>query len=370
MKYINSAIFTIAILAVSSLPVFAQESATRVVDEVVAQVNDSVITLSQVKRETDEAVDSLVKEGKTPEQARTEIEAKQGELIAGIINEELLMQKGKDDGFDSDVDAQINQRFVEIMKQQNVKTLDALYKAMEASGVNQESIRALWRKQITRDMVLNREVDSKVYLGWTAREIKAYYEANKAKFTKPETVTVTEIFLNFAGRDMEATKEKAKQLVQQARGGADFAKLVADNSDRPDVQTNKGKAGPLSIKDLDKVFADAIKDVKIGGITEPVETAEGMEIFRIDERQKASAESFYDETEVRKAMTYEKLPEERKKFMTNLRQDAYIKISESYRPVVSPLLFAEDRNTNKAEAKKSEDKDKKENKKDGKKNEK
>lgn len=362
MKYISSAIYTIAFLAVSSLSIFAQESETRVVDEVVAQVNDSVITLSQVKRESDEAVDSMVKEGKkTPEQARSEIEAKQGELIAGIINEELLMQKGKDSGADSEVEAQINQRFLEIMKQQGVKTLDALYKAMEASGVNQEEIRALWRKQITREAVLNREVDSKVYLGWTAKEIKAYYEANKAKFTKPETVTVSEIFLNFAGRDEAAVREKAKQLIQQARGGADFAKLVEDNSDRPDVKTTKGKTGPLNVKDLDKIFADAIKDVKIGGISEPIETAEGIEIFRIDERQKASSESFYDETEVRKAMTYEKLPEERKKFMTNLRQDAYIKISESYRPMVSPILFAEDR---KAEAKKPEDK------KDTKKNEK
>lgn len=363
MRYIHSAIFTIAILAVSSLTIFAQESETRVVDEVVAQVNDSVITLSQVKRETAEAVDSLVKEGgKTPDQARSEIEGKQGELIAGIINEELLMQKGKDSGADSDIEAQINQRFVEIMKQQNVKTLDALYKVMQASGVEPDEIRTLWRKQITRESVLNREVDSKVYLGWTAKEIKTYYEANKVKFTKPETVTISEIFLNFAGRDMNATKEKAKQLVQQARGGADFAKLVTENSDRPDVATTKGKAGPLNIKDLDKVFAEAIKDVKVGGVTEPIETADGIEIFRIDDLQKASAESFYDETEVRKAMTYEKLPEERKKFMSNLRQDAYIKISDTYRPMVSPLLFADDR---KAEVKKTDEK-----KTDGKKNEK
>jgi len=368
MKYINSAIFTIAILAVSSLSVFAQESETRVVDEVVAQVNDSVITLSQIKRETDEAIESLVKEGKTPEQARAELESKQGELIAGIITEELLMQKGKDEGMESDVNAQINQRFVEIMKQQNVKTLEKLYEAMIASGVEPDSIRALWRKQITREMVLNREVDSKVYGGWTAKEIKAYFEANKAKFTKPETVTITELFLNFAGRDEPAVREKAKQIVQQARAGTDFVKLVEENSDRPDVKTSKGKAGPLNVKDLDKIFADAIKDVKVGGISEPVETSEGMEIFRIDERQKASAESFYDENEVRKAMTYEKLPEERKKFMSNLRQDAYIKISESYRPVVSPILFADDRN--KAEAKKTEDKkdDKKDTKKDSKKN--
>ncbi len=190
-------------------------------------------------------------------------------------------------------------------------------------------------------------------MGWTAREIKAYYEANKAKFTKPETVDISEIFLNFAGRDEAEVKEKAKQIVQQARGGADFGKLAEENSDRPDVKTNKGKVGTLNVKDLDKVFADGIKDVPVNGIAEPVITAEGVEVFRIDARSKASTDSVYDETEVRKAMTYEKLPDERKKYMTNLRQDAYIKISETYRPMVSPLLFADDR---KVESKKSDDK--------------
>lgn len=356
MKRINSAIFIIAILAFSSLASFAQESETKVVDEVVAQVNDSVITLSQVKREMNEAIDVSVKEGKkSPEQARADIEGKQGELIAGIINEELLMQKGKESGADADVEAQINQRFLEIMKQQNLKTLDSLYKAMETSGVNQQDIRELWRRQITRDAVLQREVDSKLYFGWTPKEIKTYFEANKTKFTKPETITISEIFLSFAGRDEAAVREKAKQLVQQARGGADFGKLAEENSERPNVKETKGKAGTLNIKELDKIFAEPLKDVKIGGISEPVETPEGIEIFRVDDRSKASSESFYDETEVRKAMTYEKLPEERKKFMTTLRQDAYIKISENYRPLVSPILFGEDRkDERKAEVKKSE----------------
>ncbi len=76
MKYINSAIFVIAILAFSGSTIFAQESETKVIDEVVAQVNDSVITLSQVKREMNDTVDSTVKEGKaTPEEARAAVES-------------------------------------------------------------------------------------------------------------------------------------------------------------------------------------------------------------------------------------------------------------------------------------------------------
>ena len=352
MKYINSAIFIIAILAFANSAVFAQENEAKVVDEVVAQINNSVITLSQIKREMNEAIDSFVKEGKTPEEAKALIESKQGELIASIINEELILQKGKDlNGLEADVEAQINGRFIEIMKQQNIKSLDALHKAMEASGVDPQGIREVWRKQITKDIVLQREVDSKVYYGWTPKEIKSYYEANKAKFTKPETVSISEIFLGFAGRDETAVREKAKQLLLKLRSGGDFAALAVENSDRPNVKETKGKAGTLNIKELDKVFAEPLKNVKVGGISELIEMPEGIEILRVDARTNASNESVFDENEVRKALTYEKLPDERKKFMTSLREDAYIKISENYRPMVSPIFFADDR---KAEVKKSE----------------
>ena len=51
----------------------------------------------------------------------------------------------------------------------------------------------------------------------------------------------------------------------------------------------------------------------------------------------------FDEGAVRLAMTNEKIVDEQKKFMKELREDAYIKISENYRPIVSPILFADER---------------------------
>ena len=343
MKYIIPAIFLIAFLFTTNLTAFAQETELKVVDQVVAQVNDGVITLSRVKREMNEAIESFVQEGKTREEATAAIESKKGELIANIINEELILQKGKELGLDADIEAQINQRLAGIMKQQGIKSLDVLYKEMEKSGVNPPEIRELWRKQLTRDMVLQREVDGKLYYGWTAKEIKSYFEANKTKFTKPETITISEIFLGFAGRDENAVREKAKQIVAQARGGADFAKLAVENSERPDITQTKGKAGTFNIKEMDERFTKPLQDVKAGGVTEPIELVEGMEILRVDERTKATTESFFDETEVRKAMTYEKLPDERKKYVATLRSDAYIKINDEYRPLVAPILFEENR---------------------------
>ncbi|MGI8641576.1 MAG: peptidylprolyl isomerase [Pyrinomonadaceae bacterium] len=351
MRYINSAIFLIAVLFLANSAIFAQETELKVVDEVVAQVNDGVITLSRVKREMKDIIETSVLEGRPREQAKTEVEGKQGELIANIINEELLLQKGKELGIESDIEGQINQRLAGIMKQQNIKSLDVLYKEMEKNGINPQELREVWRKQITRDSVLQKEVDSKLYFGWTAKEIKSYFEANKAKFTKPETITISEIFLSFAGRDETAVREKAKQIVAQARSGVDFTKLVIENSERPDVATTKGKGGTINIKELDEKFAKPLQNVKVGGVSDPIELVEGMEILRVDDRTKASSESFFDESEVRKAMTYEKLPEERKKYLATLRGAAYIKINDKYRPLVAPILFTEER---KVETKKSE----------------
>jgi len=352
MKQISSAIFLIALAVFSSLTTLAQESELKVVDEVVAQVNDGVITLSRIKREMNAAIATLVSEGKTPEQAKAEIDAKQGELIANLINEEILMQKGKDIGIDTEVEGQVNQRFLEVMKQQNIKSLDTLYQEMTKSGVDPTEIREVWRKQFTREAVFQREVDSKVYSGLNPKEIKAYFESNKAKFTQPETVSISEIFLSFAGRDSEAAvREKAKQIIAKARGGADFAALVVENSDRSDVKNTKGKNENILVKDMDEKFSKAIGKVQVGGITDPIELTEGIEILRVDARKKATGESVYNETEVRKALTYERLSEERKKYMTTLRTDTYIKINDAYRPMVAPILFGDERKT--AEVKKA-----------------
>src|SRR5258707_14242515 len=126
-RFKKASLLTIFVL-LGTVSGFSQESETQVVDEVVSQVNDGVIALSRINREVKDAVDGLVQQGKTREEAQKMVEEKRGELIANLINEELLVQKGKELGVDSEVESSLNARFLQLMKQQNVKTLDALYK--------------------------------------------------------------------------------------------------------------------------------------------------------------------------------------------------------------------------------------------------
>ena len=324
--------------------VSAQESEERVVDEVVAQVNDGVITLSRVNREMKNIVEAEVQQGKDRAATQKLVQEKKGELIANLINEELLVQRAKEAGLDADIEASINQRFLEIMKQNNLKSLEALYEQMRGQNVDPVEIRDMWRKQATRDRVIQREVQSKEYWRPNSAEVKAFYEANKAKFTKPENVSFTELFLGFAGRDEAAVREKAKQLVAQLRGGANFDQIVKDNGDKPVVSPETGKTEKANVATLNEVLRDPIKAVKIGGYSEPIEVKDlGVLILRVDGREAASSESAFDENAVRSAMLQQNFPAAQKKFYSDLRQDAYIKISDTYRPIVAPILFADER---------------------------
>lgn len=327
-----------------SCAAFAQETQTRVVDEVVAVVNDGVITLSRIKRESKNIVDTYVQEGKTREEAQKIVDEKQGELIASLINEELLVQKAKELGLDKDIEDTLNQRMAQIMKENKIKTVEALYAEMEKQGVDPKELRETWRKQAIRERVLQREVQSKVYWDANGKQLKDYYEKNKSKFTKPETISISELFLGFAGRDEAAVRDKAKQIYAQLRSGADFAKLAKENGDPGAVTEGTGKAEKLVVSQLVEKIAVPLKGLKAGDVTAPIEIEQlGITILRVDERELASSESIFDENAIRMAILNEKMPTEQKKFMSKLRTESYIKISDAYRPLVSPILFADER---------------------------
>lgn len=343
MRIIRFIVFAFIISTFFTFSAFGQETQTRVVDEVVAQVNDGVITLSRVKREMKNAVDSFVQEGKSKEEAQKLVDEKQGELIASLINEELLVQKAKEGGLDTEIEASLNQRFVDLMKEYKIKTIEALYAEMEKTGIDPKELRESWRKQATRDRVIQREIQQKVYWLATSTDLKDYFEKHKDKFVKPETVSFSEIFLGFAGRDEKGVREKAKEVYAQLKTGADFAKLAKEN-DKGVVTQETGKAEKLVVKDLVATIGKPLTGVKVGDVTEPIEIEQlGMSILRVDAREKASSDSLFDENAVRMAILNDKFPAEQKKFMAKLRDDSYIKISDAYRPIVSPILFADER---------------------------
>lgn len=326
------------------MPATAQENTETVVDEVVAQVNDGVITLSMIKRELKEAIEQRKSQGVSEQQATSEVNARQAELIASLINEQLLLQKGKELELANEVEAEVNKRMLEVAKEQGITTIEKLSEVLAQQGQNIEDVRKTLRSEIMKGMVMNREVDAKLYYGFTDKEVKDYFNAHQDKFKKPESVALSEIFLSFAGKTEADVRAKADQLVAQLRAGADFGKLAAANSERIDQNgerialKNQGKVGVFQMPDLRPDIAGAVKDVKVGQVSQPLRSDEGYQILRVDERTAGSDKAVFNDNEVRQVMLAERADKERQAYLQTLRDEAYIKINDNYRDQVAPFL--------------------------------
>jgi peptidyl-prolyl cis-trans isomerase SurA len=231
-----------------------------------------------------------------------------------------------------------------VAKEQNIPTMQALEEAMRAAGVDPAMIRARLRSETMKEMVFNDEVDRKIFLSITSADAEKYYKAHMDKFRRAESVTLSEILLALGPGVNEAdVKARATQLVTQARAGANFADLAAANSERMQngqkiAPQNKGKVGTFQVPDLRADLAAAIKDVKAGGVTDPIRTGEGYQILRVDERTPASSAAEYNEMKVREMITMERRDKERTDYLQRLRKEAYIKISDNYRAALEPML--------------------------------
>lgn len=322
-----------------------EEGEPTVVDEVIAQVNNDVVTLSMLKREMAEAKEQLMKSrGMSEKDAAARIEGMRNEMIVGIINEQLLLQKGKDLNMTDDVETEVNKRLLEIGKEQNLKTVAELDAAMSASGLNPAEIRQTMRKEMMKNMVFNSEIDRKVFQSLKPDEVKKYYDANLDKFKKPESVDLSEIFLSLAGKPETEVRARAAQIVAQARGAnSDFGALAVANSEREQdgarvAPQTKGKLGRVQISDIsNKEVVAALKDLKTGAVTDPIKMDEGLLILRVDDRT-PPGDAVFNETRVREVMTFERAEKEHETYLATLRDEAYIKVAKDYQSALDPLL--------------------------------
>ena len=322
----------------------AQEGEATVIDEVIVQVNDDVITLSMLRREIRERVEVVMQQQKmTEQQALEEVTKRQAELIATLINERLLLQKGKELDLASQIEAEVNSRMLEIAREQGINSIEKLNEAMRQSKIDPVSVRETMRAEMMKQAVMQQEVDRRVYLGFKSDEVKAYFEAHKDQFRKPESVTLSEIYLSTADKDEASVKARAVELVAQLRAGADFKAVASANSEREKngqrtAPQDGGKVGTFEVPNLRDDLVASLKDVKAGGVTDPIKSPEGYQIIRLDERTPAGTAPVFNDNQVRTAMLGERQAKERETYLQNLRNEAYIKVTETYRAGVEPLL--------------------------------
>ena len=120
-------------------------------------------------------------------------------------------------------------------------------------------------------------------------EIPKYYEAHKDQYKQ---VRVKALYVAFGGTapagktplTEEQAQAKAVRLLAQIRGGADFVKLVKENSDDETSRDKDGEFATLRPKDnVPDAIRTAVFSLKAGEVTEPVRQPNGFYLLRAEE---------------------------------------------------------------------------------------
>jgi peptidyl-prolyl cis-trans isomerase SurA len=316
------------LIAALLLPGFL--SADTVVEEIVARVNNQIITRSSYEHEQQQLID----EAKTQDPANADqIAAQQSkDVLRGLIDQELLLEKGKD--LDITADTELIKQLDEMRKQMKMESMDDLEKAAAAQGISFEDFKQDMRNKIITQQVIQREVGGRINI--SKDEEQKFYEEHKADLEHPEQVRLSEIMVSTeqAGDDPQklATAEaKANDLLKQIRGGASFEDIAKKNSDGPTAAQGGDLGDPFDRGKLAKPLEDVTFAMKKGDVSDPIRTKQGFVILKVTDHQAAGIPPFAEiENRLQEAVYMQKLQPALREYLTKLREDAFIDIRPGY----------------------------------------
>jgi len=336
------------------LPVFL--NADTVVEEIIARVNNSIITRSDFERSKTQLKDEAKQQD--PNAPEKEYADKEKDVLRDLIDQQLLIDKGKDLGLTADTE--LIKKLDEMRKQMNLESLDDLEKAAQAQGVSYEDFKQNLRNQIITQQVIGREVGG--HLSISKEEEQKFYDEHKSEMEQPEQIRLSEILVSTSkpssitpindpaappaatdGKPADVTaplapavdaaaaaEAKAQALKDQIQKGASFEDVAKKNSDGPTAGQGGDlqyfKRGTLSKELEDRTFA-----MKAGEITDPIRTKQGWVILKVTEHTAAGIPTLKQvEPRIQDALYYQKLQPALRAYLKKLREEAFIDVRQGY----------------------------------------
>jgi peptidyl-prolyl cis-trans isomerase SurA len=308
------------------------------VEDIIARVNDQIITSSDYDR----AMQELDHEERQRGATMQEMSEAHKDLLRNLIDQQLWLSKGKELGVTGETEL-IN-RLNDIRKQYNLPSLEALQKAAEQQGVSYEDFKANIRNQIITQDVMRDEVGRRISI--TPGEAEAYYEAHKQDYAQQESVRLSEILISTGSTKPSAAdvggeapvdpqklaqaEAKAADIEAKLHAGGNFSELAKSFSDGP-TASEGGDLGVFRRGSLAKVLEDKVFPLNAGEYTAPIRTKQGFIILKVVQHTAGGVPPFKDvEQDVEQAYYMSKMEPAMRAYLSKMRDDAYIEIKPGY----------------------------------------
>lgn len=205
------------------------------------------------------------------------------EVLDQLVTIQVLAQETKARNItvsDSEVDAQI----AEIRKQ--FQTEEEFTKALAQRGLTLDRLREDARREMAIARMVEAEVRPKIDV--KEQDVKNFYDQNPDQFQQPESLRASHILLRVDAAapeaDKEAARAKANDVLKEIRAGADFAEMAKKYS-QDGSASNGGDLNYFQLGQMVAPFEQAALALKVGQVSDVVETQFGYHIIKLTDRQ-------------------------------------------------------------------------------------
>jgi peptidyl-prolyl cis-trans isomerase SurA len=253
----------------------AVATTSRLLDRIVAVVNDEVITNGELEYRIHLAETQLTRQ----RIAIPPADLLRKQILERLIVDRAQLQLAKETGVRVD-DGTVNAA-VGRMAEQNGMNIQAMRSKVESDGVSFNQFREDMRDEITMMRVRDREVDAKIQI--SEGEIDNFLQEQSSILANTVEYDVAQILIGVpeiaSPEFVERARRRTEDLYAQLRAGADFARLAAGYSAAPEALQG-GDLGWRSIDRLPTLFADAIRKIRPGEMA-AVRSPVGFHILKL-----------------------------------------------------------------------------------------
>ena len=266
---------TVALIVVI-IALFSLNGCGRKGEEVLARINNEVITLEEFNEKIE----------RMPIQYQEMVKGKKKEFLNELVKEELLYEEAVKAGIENDPETQ--------------EVISAAHRKILISG--------LLKKRVEDNLSVSEE------------DIKKYYDEHSEEFMLPERWRASHILVD--------TEEEAKEAKKQLDQGADFSELAEERS-KDATSRRAGDVGYFSKGQLIPEFESTCFELEIGEISDIVKTQFGYHIIKLTEKKSPEVQEFLKVKDViKKEMEREQKIKLLEELMADLQDKAKVTINE------------------------------------------
>lgn len=309
----------------------ARPARAEVIEEIVAKIDDEIITKSEFEQAEQETLAELYRRysGKELDQ---QVQAAKASMLKLMIDRKILYNRARRI---FDLEKAGDSYLRAFREQQQITSEDELNRLLAQEHLTVADLKQKLLEMWAPGEILRVEVGDRTAV--SDKEVETYYNEHPAEFEEPAVATVREIVILSKGDDRDVKKTLAQKIREEAAApGADFGALARQYSESG-TKAQDGLLGTFKHGELSAVLDEAAFTVPVGQVSAVLEADYGFHIVLVEARTEAKKVPL-DEVRVRLTdrLVKEKADKAVEAFMKKAWSEATVEVAPAYKDRLLP----------------------------------